>query len=62
MRSDGQRGSMRDMSSALHQSDIPFSKGYILFRGRSRHLEKGSIPKETSGRGINPKEKITLLH
>jgi hypothetical protein len=34
--SDGHRGSMFDVFSALHQSDIPCSKGEILFRGRSK--------------------------
>ena len=35
-RSDGHRGSMFDVFSALHQNDIPCSKGEILFRGRSK--------------------------
>jgi hypothetical protein len=35
-RSDGHRGSMFDVYLALHQSDIPCSKGEILFRGRSK--------------------------
>jgi hypothetical protein len=34
--SDGHRGSMFDVFSALHQSDIPCSKGERLFRGRSK--------------------------
>ena len=36
--SNGQRGSMFDVSSALLQSDIPCSKGEILFRGISKEL------------------------
>jgi hypothetical protein len=44
--SDGHKGSMRNISSSLHQSDIPFSKGERLFIGRSRHPSRGSIPKE----------------
>jgi hypothetical protein len=35
-RSDGHRGSMFDVYSALHQSDIPCSKGERLFRGISK--------------------------
>jgi hypothetical protein len=58
--SDGHRGSMIHISSALHQSDIPCSKWEILFIGRSRHLGKGSNPKESSGRGRSPKERTTL--
>jgi hypothetical protein len=34
--SDGHRGSMFDVFSALHQSDIPCSKWERLFRGRSK--------------------------
>jgi hypothetical protein len=60
--SDGHKGSMREISSALNQSDIPCSKGEILFRGISSHPGKGSIPKESSGRGSIPKERTTLFH
>jgi hypothetical protein len=35
---------MFDVSSALHQSDIPFSKGEILFRGRSNAFRQGEQP------------------
>ena len=38
MGSDGHRGIMFDVSSALHQSDIPCSKGERLFRGRSKEF------------------------
>jgi hypothetical protein len=31
-------GNMFDVFSALHQSDIPCSKGEILFRGRSKEF------------------------
>jgi hypothetical protein len=34
--SDGPRGRMRYIYSKLHQSDIPFSKGEIFLRGRSK--------------------------
>jgi hypothetical protein len=34
----GFRGSMTDMISVLHQSDIPCSKGERLFRGRSKEF------------------------
>jgi hypothetical protein len=34
--SNGHRGSMFDVSSALHQSDIPCSKWERLFRGISK--------------------------
>ena len=33
---NGHRGSMFDVYSELLQSDIPFSKGERLFRGRSK--------------------------
>jgi hypothetical protein len=37
-RSDGHRGSMFDVFSALHQTDIPCSKGERLFRVISKAL------------------------
>jgi hypothetical protein len=58
----GSKGSMRDMFSTLHQSDIPCSKWEILFRGTSRHLGRGSNPKESLDRGSIPKERTTLFH
>jgi hypothetical protein len=36
--SDDHRGSMSDIYSTLHQSDIPCSKGERLFRGRSKEF------------------------
>jgi hypothetical protein len=36
--SDGHRGSMFDVFSALHQRDISCSKGERLFRGRSKEF------------------------
>jgi hypothetical protein len=48
-RSDGHRGSMFDVLSALHQSDIPCSKGEILFRGISKALRQGEQPQEENG-------------
>jgi hypothetical protein len=44
-RSDGHRWSMFDVFSALHQSDIPCSKGERLFIGRSKELRHGEKPK-----------------
>ena len=35
---DGHRGSMFDVSSTLHQSDIPCSKWERLFKGRSKEF------------------------
>jgi hypothetical protein len=40
-RSDGHRGSMFEVFLALHQSDIPCSKGERLFKGRSKALRQG---------------------
>jgi hypothetical protein len=42
--SDSHKGSMSDMSLALHQSDIPYSKGEILFKGISKASKKGEKP------------------
>jgi hypothetical protein len=41
---DGHRGSMSDMFSTLHQSDIPCSKGEILFREISKASRQGEHP------------------
>jgi hypothetical protein len=51
--SNGHRGSTFDVSSALHQSDIPCSKGERLFIGS---------PKESSSKGSNPKMRMVLCH
>jgi hypothetical protein len=40
---------MFDVSSALHQSDIPFSKFERLFKGRSKALRQGEKPQEENG-------------
>ena len=40
---------MFDVSLALHQSDIPCSKGERLFRGRSKALKQGEQPQEENG-------------
>jgi hypothetical protein len=37
-------GNMFDVFSALHQSDIPCSKGEILFRGSSKAFRQGEQP------------------
>jgi hypothetical protein len=39
--SDGHKGSMSDISSSLHQSDIPCSKWERLFRGISKASRQG---------------------
>jgi hypothetical protein len=39
--SDGHKGRMSYIYSTLHQSDIPYSKGEILFRGRSKAFRQG---------------------
>jgi hypothetical protein len=41
---DGHRGRMRYISSTLHESDIPCSKGERLFRGRSMEFKQGEKP------------------
>jgi hypothetical protein len=48
-RRNGHRGSMFGVSLALHQSNIPCSKGEILFRGRSKELRQGEQPQEENG-------------
>jgi hypothetical protein len=55
--SDGHRGSMSDVSSTLHQSDIPCSKGERLFRGRSKAFRQGEQPQGEFNRGRSPKER-----
>jgi hypothetical protein len=45
---------MSDISSALHQSDIPCSKGRDYSEEDQRHSDRGSIPKESSGKGEHP--------
>jgi hypothetical protein len=42
--SDGHRGNMFNVFLALHQSDIPCSKGVRLFRGRSKEFREGEQP------------------
>jgi hypothetical protein len=42
--SDGQKGGMSDMFSAVHQSDVPCSKGERLFKGRSKEFRQGEQP------------------
>jgi hypothetical protein len=52
--SDGHRGSMSDISSTLHQSDIPCSKGERLFRGRSKAFRQGEHPQGEFRQGEQP--------
>jgi hypothetical protein len=52
--SDGHRGSMRDMYSTLHQSDIPCSKGDRLFIGSSKESRQGEHPQGEFRKGENP--------
>jgi hypothetical protein len=58
--SDGHKGSMSDISLALHQNGIPCSKRERLFIGRSMHPGRERNPKESLGRGSIPKERTTL--
>jgi hypothetical protein len=37
-------------------------KGRDYLEEDQRHLDKGSIPKESSSRGSNPKRKMALCH
>jgi hypothetical protein len=60
--SDGHRGSMSDVSSALHQSGIPCSKGERLFRGRSKELRHGEHPQGELKKGEFPQGENTLFH
>jgi hypothetical protein len=59
---------MSDVSSTLHQSEIPCSKGEILFKGiskasgRDKTFSRGSNPKESASRGSSPKRRMTLFH
>jgi hypothetical protein len=52
--SNGHRGSMSDVSSTLHQSDIPCSKGERLFRGRSKAFRQGEHPQGEFKQGEQP--------
>jgi hypothetical protein len=45
---------MSDMSSKLHQSDIPFSKGEKLFRGSSKESRQGGKPQGEFRQGEQP--------
>jgi len=62
------KGRMSDMTSLLHESDTLCQRGiYYSYEGREsnqslrnkkkdkRHLDRGSIPKENSVKGSNPK-------
>ena len=44
------------MFSTLHQSDIPCSKGEILFIGRSKALRQGEKPQGKFKQGEQPQE------
>jgi hypothetical protein len=47
---------MSYVSSALHQSDIPYSKGERLFRGRSKAFRAGGAsPRRVQARGAAPR-------
>jgi hypothetical protein len=54
--SNGHRGSMFNVSSTLLQSDIPFSKGESLFRGRSKAFRKGEQPQGEFKQGEQPQD------
>jgi hypothetical protein len=47
---------MFDVSSALHQSDIPCSKGERLFIGSSKTFRQGEKPQGEFTQGEQPQE------
>jgi hypothetical protein len=47
---------MFDVSSALHQSDIPCSKLERLFRGRSKAFRQGEQPQGEFKQGEQPQD------
>ena len=48
--------SMFDVSSALHQSDIPCSKGERLFRGSSKAFRQGEQSQGEFKQGEQPQD------
>jgi hypothetical protein len=54
--SNGHRGSMFDVSSALHQSDNPCSKWERLFRGGSKAFRQGEHPQGEFKQGEQPQD------
>jgi hypothetical protein len=52
--SNGHMGSMSYISSALHQSDIPCSKGEILFIGRPKAFRQREKPQGEFRKGDHP--------
>jgi hypothetical protein len=54
--SNGHRGSMFDVSPTLHQSDIPYSKGDILFRGKSNAFRQEENPQGEFKQGEQPQD------
>jgi hypothetical protein len=55
-RGNGHRGSMTDIISVLHQSDIPCSKGERLFRGSSKEFRQGEQPQGEFKQGEQPQD------
>ena len=49
---------MFDVSLELLQSDIPCSKGEILFRGRSKAFKQGEHPQGDFKQGEQPQGEI----
>jgi hypothetical protein len=47
---------MFDVSLALHQSDIPCSKGERLFRGSSKAFRQGEHPQGEFNQGEQPQD------
>jgi hypothetical protein len=45
---------MSEIYSTLHQSDIPYSKGERLFRGRSKEFRQGEQPQGDFRQGEQP--------
>jgi hypothetical protein len=54
--SGGHRGSVTDVSSTLHRSDIPCSKEEIVFIGRSKAFRQGEQPQGDFKQGEQPQE------
>jgi hypothetical protein len=59
--SDGHRGSMFDVSSTLHQSDIPCSKGERLFRKELKQGEQAPRGEWPFAIDVKGGELITLM-
>jgi hypothetical protein len=54
--SNGHRGSMFDVASTLHQSDLACSKGERLFKGGSNAFGEGEQPQGEFKQGEQPQD------